>query len=81
MLKNIHPKYEKIVFLDTTSGFELLTRSTISSKEKITLKDGNTYPLIKVSVSSDSHPFYNKGKKIFKEARGRVERYNKRYTK
>lgn len=80
MKANIHPKYEKVVFLDTTSGFEFLTRSTISSKEKTKFKDGNTYPLVKISISAKSHPFYT-GKKVFVDTGGRVEKFKKKYKK
>jgi large subunit ribosomal protein L31 len=78
MKKDIHPKYQEIVFLDTTSGFQFLTRSTLSSKETIKWEDGNEYPLIKVELSSASHPFYT-GKKVFVDTAGRVEKFKKKY--
>ncbi|EMR04193.1 type B 50S ribosomal protein L31 [Cesiribacter andamanensis] len=80
MKKDIHPKYNEVVFLDTTSDFKFKTRSTMTSKETIEWEDGKTYPLIKVEVSSASHPFYT-GKKIFLDTAGRVEKFNKRYAK
>ena len=80
MKKDIHPQYKEVVFLDTTSDFKFLTRSTMSSEETIKWEDGNEYPLIKVEVSSASHPFYT-GKKIFLDTAGRVEKFNKRYKK
>jgi large subunit ribosomal protein L31 len=52
----------------------------MTSKEKIKWEDGNTYPLIKIEVSSASHPFYT-GKKIFVDTAGRVEKFNRRYKK
>ena len=54
----IHPEYKKVVFQDISSDFAILTRSTINSKETIKWEDGNEYPLVKVEVSSASHPFY-----------------------
>jgi len=78
MKKDIHPEYKEVVFLDTQSGFKFLTRSTMSSNETIKWEDGNEYPLIKVEVSSASHPFYT-GKKIFVDTAGRVEKFNRRY--
>src|SRR5699024_12349507 len=58
MKKDIHPEYKKVVFLDTSSNFKFLSGSTQSSDETIEWEDGNTYPLIRVEISSDSHPFY-----------------------
>ena len=80
MKKDIHPEYNEVVFLDTTSDFKFLTKSTMTSKETIKWEDGNEYPLIKVEVSSASHPFYT-GKKIFLDTAGRVEKFNGKYKK
>ena len=80
MKQGIHPDYKEVVFLDTTSDFKFLTKSTLTSKETIKWEDGNEYPLIKVEVSSASHPFYT-GKKIFLDTAGRVEKFNKKYKK
>ena len=80
MKKDIHPQYNDVVFLDTTSDFKFLTKSTMTSKETIKWEDGNEYPVIKVEVSSASHPFYT-GKKIFLDTAGRVEKFNKKYKK
>ncbi len=80
MKKGIHPEYRPVVFQDLQSEFAFLTKSTMSSKETIKWEDGNEYPLIKVEVTSASHPFYT-GKKIFLDTAGRVEKFNKRYKK
>lgn len=80
MKKNIHPKYQKVIFLDISSGFKFLTKSTIDSKEKIKWEDGNEYPLIKLEISSKSHPFYT-GKKIFSNTAGRIEKFKRKYKK
>ena len=58
MKSDIHPEYREVVFQDLASDFAFLTRSTLKSKETIKWEDGNEYPLIKVEVSSASHPFY-----------------------
>ena len=63
-----------------TSDFKFITRSTMTSDETITMEDGKEYPVIKVEVSSASHPFYT-GKNIFVDTAGRVEKFNKRYQK
>jgi large subunit ribosomal protein L31 len=74
MRKGIHPEYRTVVFHDTQSDTKFLTKSTLNSKEKVKWEDGNEYPLIKVEVSSASHPFYT-GKKIFVDTAGRVEKF------
>ncbi|WP_240126855.1 type B 50S ribosomal protein L31 [Thermomonas alba] len=81
MKAGIHPEYREVVFQDVTSDFKILTRSTLSSKETIKWEDGKEYPLIKVEVSSSSHPFYTgQGNKIV-DTSGRVDRFRKRYQK
>ena len=80
MKKDIHPTYKEVIFLDTSSNYKFMTRSTMTSSEKITWEDGKEYPLIKIEVSSASHPFYT-GKKLFVDTAGRVEKFNKRYKK
>lgn len=80
MKKGIHPEYREVVFHDTQSNTKFMTRSTMKSKEKIKWEDGKEYPLIKIEVSSASHPFYT-GKKIFLDTAGRVEKFNRRYKK
>lgn len=79
MKAGIHPEYRDVVFLDVTSDFKILTRSTLSSKETIQWEDGNTYPLIKVEISSASHPFYTGQHKIV-DTSGRVDKFRKRYA-
>ncbi len=80
MKKEIHPEYKEVVFFDTSGDFKFLTKSTMTSKETIKWEDGNEYPLIKIEVSSASHPFYT-GKKIFLDTAGRVEKFNRKYKK
>ena len=80
MRKDIHPNYQEVVFWDTSSDFKFLSRSTLISKETTTWTDGKEYPVIKVEVSSASHPFYT-GKKMFMDAAGRVEKFQKKYKK
>jgi len=80
MKADIHPKYREVVFQDLSSDFAILTRSTVNSKETIKWEDGNEYPLIKVEVSSASHPFYT-GKHKLMDTGGRVDRFKRRYNK
>ena len=80
MKADIHPQYRQVVFQDVTSDFQILTRSTLSSKETIQWEDGNEYPLIKVEISSSSHPFYTGQNRVIDTA-GRVDKFRKRYAK
>ena len=80
MKAGTHPEYKDVVFQDISSDFAILTRSTIKSKETIKWEDGNEYPLVKVEVSSASHPFYT-GKHKVLDSGGRVDRFKKRYGK
>jgi len=78
MKADTHPNYRDVVFQDVSSDFSFLTRSTMGSKEKIKWEDGKEYPLIKVEVSSQSHPFYT-GKHKMVDAGGRVDKFRRRY--
>ena len=75
---DIHPKYNDVVFQDVTSDFSFLTRSTLTSKDTVKWEDGKEYPLVKVEVSSASHPFYT-GKQKLMDTSGRVDKFRKRY--
>ena len=79
MKKDIHPAYREVVFQDISSDFAFLTKSTIKTKETITWEDGQEYPLVKVEVSSQSHPFYT-GKHKIVDSGGRVDKFRKRYA-
>jgi large subunit ribosomal protein L31 len=78
MKADIHPEYREVVFQDVSSDFSFKTRSTMTSNETIQWEDGNEYPLIKVEVSSKSHPFYTGQHKIV-DSGGRVDRFKQRY--
>jgi large subunit ribosomal protein L31 len=80
MKQGIHPEYREVVFQDLSNNFKFITRSTVKTQDSITMEDGKTYPLVKLEVSSASHPFYT-GQKIFVDTAGRVEKFNKRYVK
>ena len=78
MQQEIHPKYNFVVFKDTSSDFVFLSRSTQSSNERITWQDGSEYPLINIEISSASHPFYT-GKQTLIDSAGRIEKFRRRY--
>ncbi len=77
MKKDIHPRYRPVVFQDMSADFMLLTRSTIASKDTVEF-EGKTYPLVKVDISSASHPFFT-GKQKFVDTAGRVEKFSKKF--
>jgi len=80
MKKDIHPRYEPVVFRDKSADLAFLTRSTMSAKETVKWTDGKDYPLIKVDITSHSHPFYT-GKQKTVDAGGRVDKFRRRYAK
>jgi large subunit ribosomal protein L31 len=79
MRKDLHPEFREVVFKDVSCDWEILTKSTIKAKETIT-KDGKEYPLVKVDISSQSHPFYT-GKQRLIDTEGRAEKFRKKYGK
>ena len=75
MKSSIHPtNYRLVVFSDEVAGFSFLTRSTAPTKDTIKWKDGQEYPLVKVHISSASHPFFTGEEKII-DTEGRVDRF------
>lgn len=77
MKKDIHPEYREVVFQDLSCDFTFKTRSTIKTRDTITL-EGTEYPLVKLDVSSKSHPFYT-GKQNIVDTAGRVDRFRRKY--
>ena len=80
MKADIHPQYQDVVFQDVTSEFKILSRSTLSSKETVKWEDGKEYPLIKLDISSASHPFYTGQHKVM-DTGGRIDKFQKRYAR
>ena len=80
MKKDIHPNYRPVVFQDNSADFAFLTKSTVETKETITWTDGKEYPLVRVDISSQSHPFYT-GKQSIVDTAGRVDRFKRKYGK
>jgi large subunit ribosomal protein L31 len=79
MKQGIHPDYRDVVFHDLSCDFKFLTRSTVQTRETIEF-EGKTYPLVKIEVSSESHPFYTGQQKIVDTA-GRVEKFRQKFGK
>jgi large subunit ribosomal protein L31 len=78
MKKDIHPKaYRPVVFEDLNNGFKFLTRSTVATEDKTKWEDGNEYPLVKVHITSTSHPFFT-GEERIVDIEGRVDKFKAR---
>ncbi len=80
MKKGIHPDYKPVVFQDASADYSILTRSTIKTTDTIKWEDGNTYPLVRLEISSASHPFFT-GKQKLVDTAGRVEKFKRKYAK
>ncbi len=80
MKEGIHPQYKPVVFKDFSCDFAILTKSTVSTHETIEWEDGKTYPLVRLEISSGSHPFFT-GKQKLIDSAGRVEKFMKKYSK
>lgn len=77
MQPGIHPDYREVVFQDMSNDFKFITRSTIQTRETIDF-EGKQYPLVKIEVSSESHPFYT-GKHKIVDTAGRVDKFRKKF--
>ena len=72
-----HKDYRPVVFEDLNDGTRILTRSTVATEETTKWEDGNEYPLVKVHISSSSHPFFTGQEKLV-DIEGRVDRFKAR---
>ena len=80
MKSSIHPTtYRPVVFSDDTAGFAFLTQSTAQTDDEIKWEDGKTYPLVKIHISSASHPFFTGEEKII-DTEGRVDRFKAKFA-
>lgn len=81
MKKDIHPdNYRLVVFKDFSADKAFMTKSTAPTKETIVWEDGKEYPLVKLEISSESHPFYT-GKMKFVDTAGRIDKFKKKFGK
>ncbi|ANH80750.1 50S ribosomal protein L31 [Niabella ginsenosidivorans] len=81
MKQGLHPEsYRLVVFKDMSNGEAFLSRSTANSKETIKWEDGNEYPVVKLEISSTSHPFFT-GKNMLVDTAGRIDKFKKKYAK
>lgn len=80
MKTKLHPTdYRPVVFSDEVAGFAFLTQSTAQTNETVKWEDGKEYPLVKVHISSASHPFFTGEEKII-DTEGRVDRFKARFA-
>ena len=79
MKKDIHPNYRKVLFKDITTDQNFLVSSSVETQETIQ-HEGVEYPLVKVEISSSSHPFYS-GKERACCTTGRIDKFNQKYKK
>lgn len=79
MKKEVHPPYQKVLFVDSASGHRFVCGSTLhpEGREKF---EGVEYPVSYLSISSSSHPFFT-GSKQLVDSEGRVEKFKKRFAK
>ncbi|AJW63839.1 type B 50S ribosomal protein L31 [Elizabethkingia sp. HX WHF] len=80
MKKDIHPSnYRLVAFKDMSNDEVFITRSTAETKDSLVV-DGVEYPLVKMEISSTSHPFYT-GKVKLVDTAGRVDKFMNKYKK
>lgn len=78
MKEGLHPEsYRLVAFKDMSNEKVFITRSCAPTKETITV-DGVEYPVVKLEISSYSHPFYT-GKMKFVDTAGRVDKFRNKY--
>lgn len=81
MKKGIHPEeYRTVIFKDLSADEAFMGRSCAETRDTIQWEDGNEYPLIKLEISSASHPFFT-GKMKFVDTAGRIDKFNKKFAK
>lgn len=78
MKKEIHPEYQQVLFVDSSTGHKFICGSTLKTDETEVF-EGKEYPVCRVSISSASHPLFT-GSKQLVDAEGRVDKFRKRYA-
>jgi large subunit ribosomal protein L31 len=79
MKEDKHPVYQEVLFVDSSTGDKFVVGSTVKTEKRETY-EGKEYPVVYISISSASHPFYNKDKK-FLDTEGQVSKFMKRYAR
>ena len=79
MKEDIHPKYQEVLFVDSSTGYKFVCGSTVQPEETEVF-EGKEYPVVRVAVSSKSHPAYT-GATQFVDTEGRIDKFRKRYQR
>jgi len=79
MKKDIHPNYRPVIFMDAAASFSFLSRSTVKTSETMAWTDGQTYPVVRLEISSASHPFFT-GKMKYLDKTGQIEKFNRKFA-
>lgn len=74
-----HPPYQEVLFVDSTAGAKFVVGSTAQTQKR-EMFEGKEYPVVYISISSASHPFYTKDKKYL-DTEGQVSKFMKRYAR
>ena len=77
MKENAHPPYQEVLFVDSSTGFKFVCGSALQTNEREVF-NGKELPVIRVAISSSSHPYFVGGQK-YVDTEGRVDKFNKRY--
>lgn len=79
MKKQVHPPYQEVLFVDSSTGFKFVCGSTLNPKDKEVF-EGKEYPVMRLPTSSASHPFWTRSNQ-FIDSEGRVDKFMKKYKK
>lgn len=79
MKKDKHPKYQQVLFVDSSTNRKFLCGAAMKSDETMEF-EGTVYPMVRISISSDSHPLFTGEKNRFVDAEGRVKKFQRRYS-
>lgn len=81
MKKEIHPSnYRFVIFKDSSCDYSFLTKSCTETEDTAVWEDGKEYPLVKLEISNQSHPFFT-GKMKFVDTAGRIDKFKNKYKK
>ncbi len=78
MKDDIHPKYKKVLFVDSSTGFKFVCGTTLADTSETEVFEGVEYPVCRVATSSSSHPYFVGGKK-YVDTEGRVDKFTNKY--
>lgn len=80
MKENTHPNYREVLFMDMSNNFKFICRSTVATRETGEY-EGKEYPMFKLDISSETHPFYTGAQNTIVDTAGRVEKFRRRFDR